>query len=64
MIDEDEAGCGVRGCGHRAERIGHGVLKAEYLFSDICSLSSDIWLRVAGCGVRDKPGRWEGEKLW
>jgi len=20
-------------------------------------------MRVAGCGVRDKPGRWEGEKV-
>jgi hypothetical protein len=49
MIDEDEANCGirvasfgVRVAGLWAERIGHGVLKAEYLFSDICSLSSGI----------------------
>jgi len=27
-------------------------LKSEYLTSDFCSLTSDIWLRVASCGWR------------
>ena len=41
----------VAHCWHRAERIGHGVLKAEYFFLIFCSLSSGIGLQDTGCGL-------------